>query len=294
MNSHKEYAYAKINLFLDVDGMRDDGFHNITTVMHTVSLCDDITVSVSPSRTTTVTMNIEGSRFLPTDSKNLAAKAAYLFLDRIGRCATVNIKLVKRIPIAAGLAGGSTDAAAVLRAMNKLYKRPLTENALLDLSAELGSDIPYCVKGKTALCRGRGEDMTELSSALDLHTVIAVGNEHVSTPSAYRELDRIYSCFDGSVPHGASEKLTSVVDGVLAGSIPPDAYYNVFEDAILPICDGARAIKDKLTALGASAALMSGSGPSVFGVFANEQTARAAEAKMREEGFTAFYARSVG
>ena len=293
MNSHKEYAYAKINLFLDVEGMREDGFHNITTVMHTVSLCDDITVSVVPARATTVTMNIEGNRFLPTDNKNLAARAAYLFLERIGRSAAVNIKLVKRIPIAAGLAGGSTDAAAVLRAMNKLYKRPLTEGALLALSAELGSDIPYCIKGRTALCRGRGEEMTELLSALDLYTVVAVGNEHVSTPAAYRELDRIYSSFDGGVPHNAEDALTATIDGVRSGSMPTEAFYNIFEDAILPICDDAREIKRKLVELGAKAALMSGSGPSVFGVFDSESEARAAEGKMRAAGYTAFYARSV-
>lgn len=292
MTSQKEHAYAKMNLYLDIEGIRDDGFHSIVTVMHTVSLCDDITVSVAPSRGVGVSMQIEGSHRLPTDGKNLAARAAMLYLERIGEHACVKIKLRKRIPIAAGLAGGSSDAAAVLRAMNRIYKRALSERALLSLAAELGSDVPYCVKGKTALCRGRGEDMTPLCSSLSLHTVIAVADEHISTPWAYRELDRIYSSFDGSVPHG-KQNTDSLISDIARGALSPSELYNIFEDAILPSCGGASDIKAKLLERGAYAALMSGSGPSVFGLFADEHSARECAAYLSGLGYTAHYARSV-
>ena len=131
MNAVKESAYAKINLYLDVTGKRADGFHDISTVMHSVSLSDDITVTVNSVGTRSVKLVLDGNRRLPTDSKNLAVSAAELFLSRSGIDADITVKLRKRIPVSAGLAGGSTDAAAVLRAMNKLFKRPLTDRVLI-------------------------------------------------------------------------------------------------------------------------------------------------------------------
>ena len=202
MKALKEKAYAKINLYLDVLCKREDGFHDIKTVMHSVSLCDEVTVAISPARTSTIKLSVEGNVYIPSDGKNLAYKAASLFLEKLGIFANVNIKLVKKIPVAAGLAGGSSDAAAVLRAMNRLYKRPLTLAALCKLGAELGSDVPYCIMGKTAICEGRGELITPISTNIRLHTVIATANEYVSTPAAYSALDRHYSDFDGTVKTG--------------------------------------------------------------------------------------------
>ena len=130
MRAVKETANAKINLYLDVLGIREDGYHEIKTVMHTVSLCDELIVGIADARTTTVSLTCEGNPYLPQDGRNLAVKAAELFLNRLGKTATVTIKLKKRIPVAAGLAGGSSDAAAVLRALNKLFHRPFTRSAL--------------------------------------------------------------------------------------------------------------------------------------------------------------------
>ena len=182
MRAVKENAYAKINLYLDVVGKRSDGFHDIETVMHTVSLSDVLTVEVAPSREASVSMQIEGERRLPTDDKNIAVKAAKLYLSRAGIADRVKITLSKNIPVAAGLAGGSADAAATLRALNRLYNRRFTDKMILSLASELGSDVPYCVNGGTALCRGRGELIERLPELSGNYFVIGVAeSEHVST-----------------------------------------------------------------------------------------------------------------
>ena len=293
MISIKEYAYAKINLYLDVLSKREDGFHDIKTVMHTVSLSDDVTVSVKPSKTPTVRLSILGHPKLPTDSRNLAVKAAELFLSATLINAEVNIRLVKRIPVAAGLAGGSTDAAAVLRALNRAFKRPLTEKRLLELSAELGSDVPYCLIGGTALCFGRGERMERLPEKLKLHLVVAVADEHVSTPAAYSELDSIFGDF--KLPRdGANEALfNSLMESLKKGKIADGKLYNIFENAVFRTCFGAENIKTKMTELGATHALMSGSGPSVFGIFTSEREAIEAKEAFIKSGIRAYYAATV-
>ena len=182
----KEKAYAKINLYLDVVARRDDGFHDIRTVMHSVTLSDDVTVILDRrDKGTGLRMLVDGNRRLPRDSRNIAYEAARLFLERAAIDASIIIKLKKRIPVAAGLAGGSSDAAAVLRAMNKLFKRPLSDRALLEIAAGLGSDVPYCLLGGTALCEGRGENMQLVATDRRLYTVLALApGEYVSTPRA--------------------------------------------------------------------------------------------------------------
>ena len=295
MNSVKEKAYAKINLFIDVLGKRDDGFHDIATVMHTVSLADDITVSVADGFRggRSVKISLDGNRRLPVDSKNLAVSAANLFLERAGINADVFIKLNKRIPISSGLAGGSADAAATLRAMNKLFRRPLTDKMLLSLASELGSDVPFCLLGGTAFCEGRGEMITRLPSALSLHTVVAVAGEHVSTPRAYAALDEIYSDFKSPRGSDSSTKLEAVINSAKTGAIDTSSLYNIFEEAVLPMCERATLIKTNMLSLGAKASLMSGSGPSVYGIFEDEKTAVSAEQALRNDGILAFYARSI-
>ena len=208
MTAVKEKAYAKINLFLDVLSKREDGFHDIRTVMHTVSLCDDVTVFYTPRDKTSIRISVDGNRYLPQDSRNLAYRAAELYLKKTAITASVEIKLIKRIPVAAGLAGGSADAAAVLRALNRINHKRLTDKALSELAGELGSDIPYCLFGKSALCEGRGENITRLPNAFLGHFVVAVGNEHVSTPKAYGALDVTFSDFDGSIPTGGNGQKT--------------------------------------------------------------------------------------
>ena len=246
MTSVKEHAYAKINLYLDVLARREDGFHDIKTVMHTVSLSDELTVSVKPSRTREIRIQLAGNSKLPQDSRNLAYRAAELFMDATLITADVTVRLNKQIPISAGLAGGSADAAAVLRAMNRLFKKPLTEKRLLELAATLGSDVPFCLLGGTALCLGRGERITRLPSSLSLHTVIAIADEHVSTPSAYASLDTIYSNFEGERKDYPEEYFEAVMESLKSGRLSDAKMYNIFENAVFPICFGAERIKAKL------------------------------------------------
>ena len=238
------------------------------------------------------TVLLDGNRRLPTDTKNIAVLAAQLFLDTLCLDYEVTIRLYKRIPISAGLAGGSTDAAAVLRAMNKLFSRPMSEKMLLSLAAQVGSDVPYCLRGGTALCEGRGERITRLPEAIRLYAVIAVANERVSTPMAYTALDELYNGFDGSVPSCAPTVCEQIVKSATTG-ILPEQLYNIFESAILPRCPGATGLKEKLSSLGATHTLMSGSGPSVFGIFSTENKAREAQKALTEQGITAFFAESV-
>jgi 4-diphosphocytidyl-2-C-methyl-D-erythritol kinase len=166
MNAAKEKAYAKINLYLDCLGIRDDGFHEIKTVMHSVTLADTVTVVVLSRDKRNIRLQLVGNRYLPTDSKNLAYSAAALFMERAAIDADILIKLEKHIPVSAGLAGGSTDAAATLRALNRLFGKRFSDKALLAMAAELGSDVPYCLVGGTALLRQRGGGGRPVSNRL--------------------------------------------------------------------------------------------------------------------------------
>ena len=293
MKTIKEKANAKINLYLDVLSKREDGFHDVRTVMHSVTFGDVLTVSVAPSDTTAISMTVDGNRFLPTDSRNLAARAAYLFLERAKITASVKINLVKRIPVAAGLAGGSSDAAAVLRALNKLYGRFFSISALNEIAAELGSDVVYCLYGRCALCEGRGEIMTRLNVNAKGYVVIAIGNEHMSTPTAYKALDDLYSDFDQSRVTGGEEHFSTLMTSLSEGEIDPKGLFNVFEDAILPLCPTATAIRSELLALGAKGAMMSGSGPSVFGIFDTLDAAASACMSLRKRGYRAYHAKFI-
>lgn len=293
MTAVKEKAYAKINLHLDVVKKRDDGFHEIKTVMHSVSLYDSITVIVSPSREISINLSVDGAGFLPTDSKNLAYRAAKLFLERLGATASIEIKLVKRIPISAGLAGGSSDAAAALRALNKLYKRPFTTKALMKMGAELGSDVPYCIVGRTALCEGRGERITSLNCSLSLNVVIASAGEHVSTPEAYGDLDNEYNNFIEYDISLGNKHLGALMDNLNGNERLSGELYNVFEETVFKKCPKSKKLKEEILSLGASVAMMSGSGPSVFGIFETEEEAKLVKAKLIEKGYRSYFARTV-
>ncbi len=292
MNSVKEMAYAKINLYLDVTAKRDDGFHEIKTVMHTVSLADEITVGAVPVKNASqIKLSVIGADFLPTDGRNLTVRAAELFLSRCGARANVSIKLKKTIPVAAGLAGGSSDAAAVLRAMNKIFGKPFTEKALLLMAAELGSDVPYCVIGGTALCTGRGEVMTRLNKLSDKNFLIIKIPEYVSTPASYSALDKLYSDF--KEPHLASGSADRLMLGIENNELYSKEMFNIFESAVFPMIPAAQKAKERLLQLGAYGAMMSGSGPTVFGAFETEREAQEAKQILESEDFVTFFAKSV-
>ncbi len=280
----REQANAKINLFLDVNSKRADGFHNIKSVMHSVTLADSITVSASEADATEISVHTDSNE-LASDKGNLVYRSAEKYLAKLEKNARVNITLEKRIPIGAGLAGGSADAAATLRALNRIFNLA-TKEQLLEIAAEIGSDVPFCLLGGTALCEGRGEIMTPLEPAQNMHFVIAIGRERVSTPEAYRALDSQY-------PDGFPDesKRCKRLIASLKNELDFTSLYNVFEDVIkLPEIEK---IKEILIKSKAESALMSGSGPSVFGIFNCAAKARNAKDELIKAGFDAYYATSA-
>lgn len=277
-----EKAYAKINLTLDVTRKRADGYHEIKTIMQSVSLCD--TVSVEQADEIAITSN---KKFIPTDKRNLAYIACERFFKATGIRGGAKIHIRKHIPIAAGLAGGSTDAAAVLRALNKLYKTGLTLQELCKIGASFGADIPFCIKGGTALCEGIGEVITELPALPKLDVVISVGGEGMSTPVMYAEIDKRKDL----TPIDNAGMIEAMQSGDVNGIIA--RLGNVFEE----ICTEKRPFVALIKALmlenGALGAVMSGSGPSVFGIFPDKTAAEACTTLLKSKGYYAFHCTTI-
>ncbi len=279
-----ERAYAKINLFLDVTGRRGDGFHNIKSVMSAVSLSDTLYIDAEKSDKVEIFLETN-SKILPTGVANLVHRAALLYLSTFGIMARVKIKLEKNIPIGAGLAGGSADAAATLRAMNRMFALA-TDEQLLGIAERLGSDVPFCLVGGTALCEGRGEKITPLRQPELKYLVIAIGESRVSTPEAYARLDELYSDFETYAPRELD--ITSLLAG---GDGIGEYMYNVFE--MVATAPEIVEIKEIMADCGAKASQMSGSGPAVFGIFSTERQAKEAYAALRDRGFGAFVTSTV-
>ena len=259
---HTEKAPAKINLYLNVTTKRNDGFHDIESVMQTVDLCDVLHFDFFPAEETKISLSFSKPCNLPTDEKNLIVRAAKAFLEAAGETAEISILLEKNIPMAAGLGGGSADAAATLRALDTMLPGTLSKAALLELAASLGSDVPFCLLGGRALCYGRGEEMVALPMKETYFGVLANTDEEVSTPKAYGKLDEIYHNFDKSTLLPLDLSNRDMLKPVLNGEMPP--CYNIFEEAVLPLCKKAQAAKVLLFEMGADVSMMSGSGPSVF------------------------------
>jgi 4-diphosphocytidyl-2-C-methyl-D-erythritol kinase len=258
----KELAPAKINLYLDVLGKRDDGFHDIETLMQEVTLSDDVIIDYEAGRESGVTLKISGNDELPADESNLVIRAYRAFTDIHPLNGVVHIILNKRIPTAAGLGGGSADAAATLRALNKIAGHPISRETLLKIAESLGSDVPFCLIGGRAICHGRGEKILPLKNEDELHVLIAKTDENVSTPIAYSVLDKQYADFkDERKNDGRKAILTDLKNGNY------NRLYNIFDEPVLCQCPKAKKVKETMLSLGASVALMSGSGPSVFGIF---------------------------
>lgn len=276
-------ANGKINLFLDVIAREESGFHSIKSIMQSVSLCDRLIVSVARSSKSCIKIACS-SPYVPCDERNIAHKAAMKYLEKSGIVAEVNITIHKRIPISGGMAGGSTDAAAVLRAMNKLLGGALPTEKLYECAAEIGSDIPFCLKGKTALCEGRGEILTPLECGTRLLLLIVPSSENVSTPWAYGKLDEAYGDFS---QRNGEKRLLDLTAALKAGDVSKIAgnIYNIFEDVILPERPVALRAKELMLKHGAIGAMMSGSGPTTFGIFADEDTRAAAAQILKSEGY---------
>lgn len=279
-------APAKINLTLDILRARPDGYHEMEMVMQSVSLCDQIRLDLGfPGG-----IRVEsGLRFLPNDKSNLAVAAALAFRRATGqRWRDLRISIEKRIPVCAGTAGGSSDAAAVLRGLNVLTEAGLSPEELAKIGEEVGSDVPYCVLGTTALAQGRGETLTPLPPLPPCWIVLCKPHFSISTPALFREWDK------------KKKHLRPDTKGVLAALAQGDLLgvarrtFNVFE-AVLPPHQRREieAIKNAMIQSGALGAAMSGSGPTVFGIFDQEALARQAQQVLAEDREAVFLARPL-
>ncbi len=279
----REKAFAKVNLTLDVLCKRDDGYHEIETVMQSVSLCDDIEIDLDTGRPWCIKCDAEG---IPLDERNLVWKAARLFFDAIGHEPDgIEIRITKRIPSEAGLAGGSADAAAVLRALNRFAGNKFSDEALAGLSAKIGSDIPFCVRVRTSLARGRGEKLTDLQSNAEIWYVICKPDLAFSTPKLYAKLD--------IVPIQSHPDTQAMCDALRGGDVKciGALLCNVFEEAVDAPQIGQ--IKKTLVSNGALGAQMSGSGSAVFGVFETQTDAQKAAHVLKMKCDKVFVAKNV-
>ena len=279
-------ACAKLNLTLDVLGKRPDGYHDMKMVMQSITLSDALTLTPNDGKGLRVASNLG---FLPADRSNLAAVAALRYWQA-RNCPEedLDIRIQKRIPVCAGMAGGSSDAAAVLRALNERDGNPLTPAQLARVGESVGSDVPYCVLGGTALAEGRGEILTSLPALPQCWVVVCKPDFAISTPELFRQID--------SVRLRCRSDTAGVLHALEAGDLEGVArrMYNVFED-VLPERQRARVaeIKSVLIQRGALGATMSGTGPTAFGLFREEQQAKSAAALLSENYQETFLCQTV-
>ena len=276
MDSISLKALAKINIGLDVTGIRDDGYHEVKMIMQTVNLFDKLTIKKSSDDKITMSTNL---KFLPVDGDNLCIKAARLLIEEFGIKEGVHIDLEKHIPVAAGMAGGSTDAAAVLFGVNKLFNLKLSQKDLMERGVKIGADVPYCIMRGTALAEGIGEVLSPLPPMIKCPVLIAKPGIAVSTKQVYTALD---SCFD-SVKH---PDIDALISDIKAGDLKALCGHmgNVLEDVTIPLHPVIADIKANMMENGAVGAMMSGSGPTVFGFFDDNKKARAAKDALTKSG----------
>lgn len=266
MNEYTIKAYAKINLGLDVIGRLENGYHEVKMIMQTVGIYDELTFQKQDEGIVITTDTGE----LPTDENNLIYRAAKLMFDTYQVQGGVRIHLQKNIPIAAGMAGGSTDAAATMKGIRALYGLDCTEQDLMELGIKIGADVPYCVMGGTALAEGIGEKLTALPKAPECFLLVAKPDINVSTKYVYEHLDAegvdVHPDIDGMI--------RSIEEGELQGVV--ERLGNVLENVTVMVHPIITTIKERMMELGASGSLMSGSGPTVFGIFTEESKAKEA------------------
>ncbi|MGN1001291.1 MAG: 4-(cytidine 5'-diphospho)-2-C-methyl-D-erythritol kinase [Oscillospiraceae bacterium] len=279
-------AYAKLNLSLDVLGAMGNGYHEMRMVMQSVTLADDVSIRLTDSGTVALRTNLG---FLPNDERNIAAKAARLFFAEAGmEGAGAEIRLHKRVPVGAGLGGGSSDAAAVLRGLNEMTGTGFSREKLERLGARLGSDVPFCVAGGTQLASGRGDELRDLPPLPDCPIVICKPPFPIQTPA-------LFACIDSrrSRIHPDTEGLLAALDG---GDLVGLArrMYNVFEDVLPRRCAEIGQIKSRFLDLGALGTVMSGTGSAVFALFDSEALAEQARAELGRSYRECFLTRPLG
>ncbi len=279
-------AYAKINLTLDVLGKRDDGYHDLSMVMQSVSLADTVTIRQTDETGLRLRTNLG---FLPGADQNIAGVAARAFAKEAGfPLDGIEIDLQKKIPVCAGTAGGSSDGAAVLRGLNQMFAAGRSLDELARIGEQVGSDVPYCVLGCTALAEGRGERLTRLPALPECTIVLCKPDFSVSTPELFRRIDEVKLRF-----HPDTAGMLAALD---AGDLPEIArrMFNVFEE-VLPQPRRAviEEIKQTMLSSGALGACMSGTGPTVFGIFDDADAANAVYNELKESYAETFLTKPV-
>ncbi len=264
MNQISIKAYAKINLTLDVIGKRADGYHLVQMIMQQIDLYDEITLSRQDKGITLVS----DSPFIPSDPQNLAWRAVTVMQEKLGLDQGVHIAIRKQIPVAAGLAGGSSDAAAVIHGYAALCDVPIAMDEKMALGLQLGADVPFCLMGGSALAEGIGERLTPISGLRDCWLVVCKPNFGVSTREVYTSLQ-----WDQIGKHPDTRGMLDALQGGSSLGICP-FLGNVLEEVTFRKYPEVKTLKDKMLQYGAEGALMSGSGPTVFGVFKNADRAR--------------------
>lgn len=266
-------AFAKINLGLDVIGRREDGYHQVRMIMQTIRMFDQLEIEKSSTPGIRLSVNLP---YVPTDAGNLVYRAASLLMEEFSISEGVEIRLNKFIPVAAGMAGGSSDAAATLVGLNRLFDLGLSRQELMERGLKLGADVPYCVMGGTALAEGIGEKLTRISPLPPCYILIGKPGVSVSTKFVYTNLK-----LDGHTVH---PDIDGILDALKAGNLQgvTENMGNVLESVTIPRHPVIEQIKDLMKEEGALNALMSGSGPTVFGIFDDIDTARKAQQKLKD------------
>lgn len=266
-------AFAKINLGLDILRKREDGYHEVRMIMQTIQMYDVLEMKKVKKPGISLSVNYP---YIPSDERNLVYKAAKLLMDEFQVKEGVDIRLEKFIPVAAGMAGGSSDAAAAMVGINHLFKLGLSEKDLMDRAVSIGADVPYCIMRGTALAEGIGEKLTRIAQVPDCYVLIGKPGIGVSTKTAYEslQLDKIQSHpdIDGMIRDIENGNLLAMTDKM----------GNVFESGIIGKYPVIGEIKDLMEANGALKAMMSGSGPTVFGIFDDREKMEAAAAVLRQ------------
>ena len=275
MDSIRLKARAKINLGLDVLGKREDGYHEVRMVMQTIGIYDRLILTKIPEEEIRITSNLA---FLPVNENNLIYKAIKLLKDEYHFPGGVSVDLNKFFPVAAGMAGGSTDAASTMFGVNRLFGLNLSMGKMMELGVRLGADVPYCVMRGTALAEGIGEKLTRITPVPHMWILIAKPQINVSTRLVYEQLDM-----------GGIQKHPDI-DGIIRAIEAQDVVRiaqsmgNVLENVTVPLYPVIETIKQDMLSHGAINAMMSGSGPTVFGIFPDEQTTLACQAFLKKKG----------
>lgn len=285
MTTLYEGAFAKLNLTLDVLGKREDGYHDLQSVMQTISVRDDIEIDIGTGKPWCLKCDKEG---IPCDERNLAWKAARVYLDAVKKDPDgIEIRITKRIPSEAGMGGGSADAAAVLRALNRHYGEPLSIGALAELGAQVGSDVPFCVICGTAMVEGRGERLRKLPDMPDCIFVICKPEFSVSTPELYKKIDE--------TTIGKRPDNRAMESALLAGDLEKvcQNVFNVFDPVVTAEHNELNYIKSLLHQYGAAAYQMTGSGSAVFAIVSEFEIAAVLCNMLRDNYPQVFIAKPV-